>query len=504
MKKLLFVSCCCLLFGAVFSQPSFIKDSLDKYIKTGMQDWAIPGLAIAVVKNDSIVMMKGYGVANIDTKEPVDENTLFMIASNSKLFTGTALAQLDAAGKLSLNDHITKYFPWFEAYDKTTTGLVTIKDMLGHHLGTKTFQGDFTFWNTSLSRDSVMYKMRYLEPVAGFRASYGYCNSCFLTAGQVLQQVTGQPWEVYVYDSILAPLQMTNTHTLSGGMINMPGAATPYTNVSTGTLSKLPYDNIDNIAPAGSMISCVKDMSHWLMMQLDSGRYKGQQVMPWRVLQQTRDVNTLISTGYNKMLNSHFVTYGLGVFIRDINGRQVYYHTGGADGFVSNTCFVPEEKLGIVILTNNDNQNFFELLRMQILAAYLSLPYENYSKQALPRFREDAQSAINRVNKLKQRVKGNAPPLPLRSYAGTYHNELFGNIYIRVTGEQLDVNFDHHQKLTASLQYMDDGEWLLTYNSAAYGVFPIRFKIQNNTVQSTELRVSDFIEYDSYTFVKTQ
>src|ERR1700749_4333267 len=151
MKRLLLFAFSFLLFTYINAQPSFVKDSLDSYINKGIKDWNIPGLAIVVVKDGKVVVMKGYGVRNIETKEPVDENTLFMIASNSKLFTATALAQLEYNKKLSLDDKITKYFPDYKAYDPTTTELVTIRDMLCHHLGTKTFQGDFTFWNSSLS-----------------------------------------------------------------------------------------------------------------------------------------------------------------------------------------------------------------------------------------------------------------------------------------------------------------------------------------------------------------
>ena len=501
MKRLVLILFCFLFFGEGFTQPSFIRDSLDSYITQGMKDWHIPGLAIAIIKNDSVVVMKGYGVRNVNTKEPVDENTLFMIASNSKLFTGTALAQLDYDKKLSLDDKITKYFPWFRTGDSLTTQLVTIKDMLGHHLGTKTFQGDFTFWNTTLTRDSVMYKMRYVKPPMPFRASYGYCNSCFLTAGQVVQKVTGKPWEVYVYDSIIEPLGMTNTHALGTGMINMPGASTPYTTAFTGMLTELPYDNVDALAPAGSIVSCVKDLSHWIRMQLDSGMYNGKQIMPWKVLQQTRGVNTLLSTRKNRR-DGHFVAYCLGVFIRDMNGRQVYDHTGGADGFVTNVCFVPEEGLGITILTNNDNQEFFELLRYQILAAYLKMPYTNLSKAALPDFENISKKMVDSTNALHQRLKGNKPQLPLKSYTGTYRNELFGTIYISTKGDDLQIHFDNHKSLTASLQYMDNGKWLLSYNNVAYGIFPLQFLIKNNQVVSTDVKVNDFLEYDPYTFIK--
>ncbi len=500
-KHFLFFAALC-LYSFAFAQPAFIKDSLDTYITQGMKDWNIPGLAIAIIKDGQVVTMKGYGVKDLDSKAPVDENTLFMIASNSKLFTGTALAQLEHDKKLSLDDKIIQYFPWFRVYDSLTTRLVTIKDMLGHHLGTKTFQGDFTFWNSALNRDSIMYKMRYLQPQQGFRASFGYCNSCFLTAGQVIQKVTGKPWEVYVYDSLLLPIGMTDTHALGTGMGIMNNAATPYTNSFSQTLTRLPYDNVDNLAPAGSIVSNVKDISRWLLLQLDSGRLDGRQLIPWPVLQRTRDANTLISTRKNARGSSHFSTYGLGVFETDYYGRQVYYHTGGADGFVTNTCFVPEEKLGITILTNNDNQNFFELLRYQILNAYMHVPFTNLSTAGLPSFTQERQAALDTVAAWRLKIKGSKPALPLQSYTGTYTNQLFGSMAISVSGNNLQITFGNHKNLTASLQYMDKGQWLMTYNNPAFGIFPLQFAISGSKVISTVVKVNDFLEYDPYTFVK--
>ena len=144
--------------------PSFISDSLDSYIERGMKQWQIPGLAIAIVKDGKVVLSKGYGVRELGKEDKVDENTLFIIASNSKLFTGTSLAKLDYEKKLSLNDKVTQYIPWFKLYDSASTKLVNIKDMLCHRLGTKTFQGDFTFWDSNLPKDSIIWKMRYLKP----------------------------------------------------------------------------------------------------------------------------------------------------------------------------------------------------------------------------------------------------------------------------------------------------------------------------------------------------
>jgi len=502
MKQIFAIIACIYTMHVYAQQPSFITDSIDSYITQGMKDWNIPGLAIAVVKDGKVVMMKGYGVRNLETKEPVDENTLFMIASNSKLFTATALAQLEYNKKLSLDDKITKFFPDYKVYDEHTTALVTIRDMLCHHLGTKTFQGDFTFWNSSLSRSQIMYKMRFLKPTDNFRQSYGYCNSCFVTAGEVIPLVSGMPWEVYVYDSIIMPLGMSNTHTLGHGMEQMPNAAAAYTNTFSKELTSLPYDNIDNMAAAGSIVSCVKDISKWLLMQLDSGRYEGRRILPWPVLQRTRQMQTIVNSTKSEVFPSHYTGYNLGVLQRDYNGRQVFYHTGGADGFVTNTCFVPEEKLGITILTNNDNQSFFELLRYQILDAYLGVPYKNRSKLLLADFNKQHTAKLTEIEALKARLKNNKPGLPLTAYTGKYTQTLMGEITIAQSNNDLLIKFSDHNNLTATLQYLDNDEWLLTYSNPAFGIFPLKFKTENGKVVSTDIKVNDFIEFDPYTFMK--
>lgn len=498
----------CLLLLLISSQllhaqpPSFIRDSLDNYIRKGLADWDIPGLAIVIIKDGQVVVQKGYGVKDMKGTSPVDENTLFMIASNSKLFTGTALAQLEVQRKLSLNDKITRYFPEYRLYENTSTELVTIRDMLSHRIGTKTFQGDFTFWNSALTRTEIMNKMRLLKPAGQFRQDYGYCNSCFLVAGEVIPKVTGQSWEKYIQDSLLTPLEMTRSTAISAGMETKENVAVPYTTSYTGSLRRVPYDQWDNLGPAASIISNVNDLSHWLRFQLDSGRYNGRRIMPFAVLQRTRDVN--ISTGSRKssVYPMHFRGYGLGLFAADYNGRQIYWHTGGAAGMVSNVCFVPEENLGIAILTNNDNQNFFEALRYQILDAYLQVSYVNRSQQFLQGFKSAQKTQLDEINVWKQRVKGNKPPLPLSSYTGTYENELYGTLNIIIKDERLAVRFNGHKNLTAYIDFMDNNNWLLQYDNIEYGIHIIQFQTADQQVKGVEIKVNDFVEQDSYRFSK--
>jgi CubicO group peptidase (beta-lactamase class C family) len=504
-----FIVTCLILFCIVSADaqkqtPSFISDSLDAYITEGLKDWNIPGLSIAIVKNGKTVVMKGFGVRDVETKEPVDENTLFMIASNSKLFTGTAISQLAYNKKLSIDDKVSKYIKGYSLYDKNASDMVTIRDLLSHRIGTKTFQGDFVFWNSNLARQQIINKMKLLKPNGIFRQNYGYCNSCFVTAGEVIPVVSGKPWEVYIYDSLIMPLGMTNTHTLGNGIGQRPNSSRPYTTSFTGKLTRLPYDNVDNLGPAGSIVSNVKDLSRWLLMQLDSGRYEGRRILQWHVLRSTREINTVTRSLPSAVYPIHFQGYGLGVFMADYNGKQIYFHTGGADGFVTNTCFVPEENLGITILTNNDNQNFFEALRYQILDAYLGVAYVNRSKAALSSFTEELNDAVKTTEALKARVKGKRPPLQLSAYEGTFENEIYGPVTIEKDKQEkgLVINFKGHNNLRATMEYMDNDEWMLTYNNLAFGIFGVKFKTANKKIASIELRVNEFIDYDSYNFIK--
>ena len=501
----------CALFSFCFNnlsaqstQPAFIRDSMDSYIQRGLKDWNLPGLAIVIVKDGKVVWMKGYGVRDIQTNNPVDENTLFMIASNTKLFTGSSLALLETQGKISLDDPITKYFPSYRLYDSTSTKLVSIRDMLSHHIGTKTFEGDFTFWNTSLGREEIMRRMRFLKPPFHFRQEFGYCNSCFLTAGQVIPVVTGESWEQFVQRNFIIPLEMRQTLVLSTGVADQQNVATPYTTSFSDKLNKVPYDNWNNLAPAAAIVSNVNDLSHWLLMQLDSGRYQGKVIIPWEALQKTRIANSWVRSTKSPTVPTHFEGYGLGLFMADYAGRQIYWHTGGAGGMVSNVCFVPEENLGIAILTNNDNQYFFEDLRYQILDAYLGVPYVNRSLQNLPGFLSQSATDINEINEWKARVKSNKTELPLSAYTGEYTNKLYGKIRISQNKNQLVIHYETKPDLSATLDYMDKGEWLLTYNNILYGVFQVKFDLSGNKVKSLTTPQNTFVEYDPYVFTKSE
>jgi hypothetical protein len=221
------------------------------------------------------------------------------------------------------------------------------------------------------------------------------------------------------------------------------------------------------------------------------------------VIRKTRTAGTIIRTGKSAMLPMHFMLYGLGVFMADYDGRQIFWHTGGAFGFVTNTCFVPEEHLAIAILTNNDDQNFFEALRYQILDAYLGMPFVDRSAQFLAGARDAKTKKLKEVEDWKAQVHAGArPALPLEAFAGSYSNGLYGKIRITVQGKGLLVRFEHHPDLSATLEYMGSDKFLMTYSNPAYGIFPTPFVIKHGKVVSVLVKASDFVEFDPYVFVK--
>ena len=488
--------------------PSFLTDSLDSYIKRGMVNWKIPGVAIAVVENGKVIITKGYGVREAGKDDPVDKTTLFSIASNTKLFTASALALLAYQKKISLDSQVTKYLPGFELFDPASTALVTIRDLLSHRLGTKDYQGDFAAWDTDLTRQDVINRMRLLKPVYPFRQDFGYSNSGYVAAGEIIPRVSGLSWEKYIERKMLQPLQMNRTYTQVTDVEKLTNVAQPYTTCcnTDGGLMRVPLDNLDNLGPAAGMVSNVEDMSHWLAMQLDSGRYGGQQVLPWSVVSQTRDPNTIASSQRMTTFPLGFQFYCLGTGLLDYAGRSVFAHRGGAFGYRSNVTFVPATKLGIVILTNQDNNNFHEALRFQILDAYFGVPYTDRSAYYLKGARKKELKNQQELKTMAERVNRKTKPvLPLIKFTGTYKNSFYGTITIdqsaeQVTKQQLTICFQHHGNLTALLDYMDGKDFRLSFSNVRFGVFPVTFVQSGDTIQTIEIRGTEFVDNDSYNF----
>ncbi len=484
------------------TEPAFVRDSLDKYVDRALIDWKIPGVAVCIVKDGKVVVMKGYGVKELGTTNKVDENTLFMIGSNTKAFTATALAMLEADKKLSLNDPVQKWLPDFTLYDPWVAKEAMIRDLLCHRLGFETFQGDFMFFDSDLSTAEVREKMGKLKPMYSFRSRWGYTNCAFMTAGEIIPKVTGTSWADFITEKIFKPLGMNNSLALLKDIDGASNKATAHT-VANGILKKVPYGHIDNLAAAGSISSSVNDMSHWVMMQLDNGKYYGNTVVPSSAIGQTRTPASILGNGGTRFNRGHFALYGLGWFIHEYEGRKLVEHTGGVNGFVTSVTLIPEEKLGIIVLTNTDANGFYEALKWEIMDAYLNLPYRNYSQVYLAG-QQANEAGTEKFLKAKRDTvaMANAPELPLSSYAGEYVHDVYGKMNITLQNNKLIATFEHHKGRFAELGALGKNRFLATFNDPLYGVRVWPFTTSNGKVNSVTVTVADFVEFTPYEFIK--
>jgi len=482
--------------------PSFVKDSLDIYVNRALTDWQVPGIAVCVIKNGKVVIMKGYGVRDYDTKEKVDENTLFMIGSNTKAFTATALAMLDADKKLSLGDNVTKWIPEFKLDNKAAGEQAIIRDLLCHRIGFRTFQGDFTYWTSNLTRKEVIEKMSHIKAVYPFRTTWGYTNAAFLTAGEIIPKATGMQWEDFIKSRIFNPLEMKNTLALSKDFPNAANKCSPYTKAE-GKLVKIPFCEIDNLAPAGSISSSVNDMSHWVMMQLDNGKYKDQMIVPTTAIGQTRVPHSILGNGGVLFNEGHFALYGLGWFLQEYCGRKIVEHTGGVNGFVTSVTLVPEEKLGIIVFTNTDQNLFYDALKWDIMDAYFGKPYRNYSNVYLNSYKAQSATAAKKDKTLKDSAAMHLKAeLPISAYEGNYFNDVYGNMSVASENGELKMKFSHHPDMYAKLESLGGSRFYATFTDPEFSKAVFPFHVEDGKVTSVTVKVADFVEYNPYEFTK--
>ena len=501
MKKSI-LSLCLSVFSFMFAIAQEPFPNTDEYINDALVRWNIPGLALAVVKDGKIVYEKGYGVREVGKPEKVDENTLFAVASNSKAFTATSLAWLASQGKLSLDDKVRKYIPNFTLYDSVLSGEVTVRDLLCHRMGFRTWEGDFSLWGSKYPTDELIYRTRFIKPTRIFRAQYGYNNRAFVTAGEILHTLTGMTWSEFVKDSILIPLKMTRTTTSVTDLADMDDVATPHT-VIDGTVTAIPYRNLDNIAACAGLNSSVHDFAQWIMLHLDTA----ETLLPYKVLLATETPNELIPAppfGNKTFPSTHFVGYGLGWFLRDYKGKMVVYHSGGADGMFSLSGFVPEEHLGFVILTNSDMHNFNGALMYQILDSYLGGKETDWKEHYYSSFRKGVvKDSTKWADIEKEKDPTLKPGVPFEDFAGTYSHPLYGDAIITYDDGKLSVKMTGHPNLTGMIEPWQADTLFCQFNDPVMGKAMLYFDVNDKEVKDFRVTINPaFIDPMEYVFVK--
>ena len=421
----------CLTPGAAAAQKAPLN-GLDSYIEAAMKAWQVPGLAIAVVKDDSVVFARGYGVRALHKPDAVDANTIFAIASTSKAFTAALVGMLVDAGKAHWDDRVAQLYPGFRLADPYASYELTLRDILSHRSGLP--RGDRLWYLSPYDRAEIIRRLRFLEPATSFRSAYGYQNIMFLTAGQVVEKVSGETWDDAVRRRIFEPLGMRSSSTSVSALKGATDLATPH-DIIAGKVSAIRWPSYDNLAGAGAINSSVHDMAQWLRLQLNQGAYRGTRIFSDSVAKEMHTPQTIIRIGKESaelFPETHFQAYGLGWSLRDYRGRKLIGHGGVLDGMRTEVLLVPEEKLGVVVMANLDGTNLPNAVTLRVVDSYLGKPVKDWSAAFLKPYAAARVRADSVERKLvAERVRGTQPRLALAQYAGTYADSLYGSVTVR-------------------------------------------------------------------------
>ncbi len=424
-----------------------------------MKAFEVPGIGLAVVKDGRVVTAGGYGVLKLGDERAVDSRTLFGIASNTKVFTATAIGLLAEEGKIEWESPVIDYLPWFQMWDPYVTRELTVRDLLVHRSGLGLGAGDLLWWpESTYDRKEIVRRLRYIKPATSFRSAYAYDNVLYHVAGEVIEAVTGQTWEDFVERRILRKVGMTGSSVRHSDAVGGANVAVPHARVE-GVVRPIKPFEADNVNPAGGINSNAEDMAKWLMVLLGKGRLAdGSRLFTERTARFLMTPVTILPNSSPPpelaAQKANFRAYALGLNIHDYRGRLVVTHTGGLPGYVSRVTLLPEIGLGIAVLTNQESGEAFNSLTLQIVDHYLGAADTDWVEAYL---KVMASSAARTDERLKRagasRDAASRPSLPLSNYAGTYRDAWYGDVEISEEKGGLVMRFSATPSLTGDFEH---------------------------------------------------
>lgn len=429
-----------------------VPPGFDDYINASMRDWGIPGLALAIVSGDKVVYAHGYGVRNIESREPVTPNTVFGVGSVTKSFTATAMAMLVDEGKMDWDRPVKDYVPYFETYDPYVTSVLSPRDLACHRTGIE--QANYLQWRPTDRADNAFHPTRadivrafkYLQPSEGFRSKFSYKNDTWVVAGAVIEAQSGVSWDQFVHERIFKPLGMTR----SGTSVLETDALQDVSSAHVVTGGKLKPINLiltDVAGPMGSINTSAVDLAQYVRFHLGNGTFDGARLLSSAQLSELHrpqmiDAGEVLTSGtpFAKQ-----VSYGLGWWVQDYRGTKLVHHAGEIVGGCANVFFLPDQGFGIVLIANADAIDLLGAMALTTIDRYLRAPVYDWNARALALNPErlDKEHGPEFLALLaeqsKHRVPGTKPSLPLGSYVGTYHNDAYGDLHITLSGSTLQA-----------------------------------------------------------------
>ena len=436
---------------------SLTEQTVDSLVARALKTFPTPGVAVVVIQDGKVVVAKGYGVRKIGESQLVTPRTRFGIASNTKVFTATALGLLVEEGKLEWDAPVIRYLPQFAMYDPFVTRELTVRDLLVHRSGLGLGAGDLLWWPASTySRREIMRRLRYIKPATSFRSAYAYDNVLYLVAGEVIEAVSGMPWERFVDERILRRVGMTNSTTRHADAALAGDVAATHA-VLDGSLTAIAPMASDNTNPAGGINSGAEDMAKWVLTQLDSGRLAdGSRLFQAATARQLQTPVTPMPSGsppaWLAPLASDFSFYALGLDVSTYRGRKVLHHTGGLPGYLSSVAFIPSARAGVVVLTNDESMTFLALTwALMDRALRIGPAHDWIAGFDSLRAAQGRMLAAAGASAQASRDSLSRPSLSMDRYAGDYEDAWYGDIAIANENAKLVIRFSRTPQLVGDL-----------------------------------------------------
>ncbi|MET4083093.1 CubicO group peptidase (beta-lactamase class C family) [Pedobacter sp. UYP30] len=443
---------------------------IDSVVEKTLKTFDVPGIAVAIVKDGKLIHAKGYGVRSIKTNKPVDENTLFGVASNTKAFTAAALGMLVDEHKITWDTKVTDIIPEFKMYDPYVTSEFTIRDLLTHRSGLGLGAGDLMIWpdSSTVTKAQLIHNLRFLKPVSSFRTKFDYDNLMYIVAGDIVTRVAKMPYEDFIETRIIQPLGMSKTaaswYRLKDRSNVIDGHA-PY----NGKLIPVGLSFGEVANSAGGIYSNVVDMSKWVMAMINGGKYGdnlNKRLFSPAVANELWSPQTIIRGG--SPYKTHFTAYGFGWFLSDVDGYFQATHTGGLSGIVTQITILPELKLGIIVLTNQQSGAAFTAITNTIKDGYFGIKNQNRIKQyndgRLAREKE-ADAVVKKIwNDIAVEQKNNNQAKPKENnYYGTYKDSWFGDVTISNVNGKMHFAAKNAPKLRGDMTFYKGNTFIVKW-----------------------------------------
>lgn len=475
-----------LLWFASYNLPAQLTATqIDQLVNQTLTTFDVPGIAVCVIKDKKVVHAKGYGVRSLNSKQKVDENTLFGIASNSKAITAAALAILMEEGKLSWDSKVTDFIPEFKMYDPYVTAEFTIRDLLTHRSGLGLGAGDLMFWpdRNDFTKADIIHNLRYLKPVSSFRSKYDYDNLLYIVAGEVVARASGRPWEQFIQERIFDPLGIQTAAPSFSLLKDTSNVIDPHFFVD-GKLQVIRRDWSENANAAGGVYASVTDMAKWMMLLLNKGKYGvnlEKQLFSEATLREMWTPQTLLPVGAPGPYNVNFAAYGLGWALTDVLGHKQISHTGGLAGIVTQTTLIPDLDLAILVYTNQQQGAAFSTITNTIKDSYLKaahgINWLNFYKERVDKNEKEANELLTKLKADLDKNAGNGN-MPHINPKGTYRDAWFGDVEVTEKAGQLYFESKRSKQLKGNLYFYKGNTFIVRWDDRsldadAYLVFSL-------------------------------